>query len=318
MIPEEKYQLKGITSYIAYPKGNLKSAILEEYNEIMWKDVKLVPRYGAPDERKKETKAISFYESGALKSITLENQTKIPTSLGGIDAELLTFYETGEIDSIFPRNGQIGFGWSVEDEEQLLEKVDFYTGAGKFAVKIIGLRFYENSALKSIILWPKESIELNTPIGVLPVRIGVRFYENGALESFEPAKPLSLNTKIGTIIAFDQHAIGMDADYNSVRFNSEGELSCLCTNSDIVVINDENKNRTVIYQQLKLDLMTNELVKVPTVITFEKNEIIIDNCAKKMVFNLKNSRFLFLHDGAYMEKKCSPGSDCSGCGAACM
>lgn len=318
MVIAEKHELKGITSYTTYPSGKMKDLILNEYNEVCMGNHRFIPRYKGMDERRKDNKAISFYESGNVKSIALDERTEVLTPLGLIRAELVTFYENGAIDSIFPLNGQIGFGWSEEDEEQLLEEMEFQFPFGKVTGKIIGLRFYNSGKLKSLILWPRQRIDLKTPMGNLPMRIGFRLYEDGSLESFEPAIPVSIKTAIGTVVAFDQHAVGNDADYNSIRFYPDGSLKALSTNSDIVANRISSPERTVIYQQLKLDMISGKMVKLPIVILFEEKQVTFDNGVEKYTFSIEDSKFLFLHDGSYLEKKCSPGSDCSGCGASCM
>ncbi len=314
----EQYNLKGITSDTVYSTGELKECKLEEYNEIRVRQNTYTPRYKGADERKKDNKALSFYESGNIKSIALEEQTEIITPIGSTPAELVTFYEDGSIDSLFPCNGQLGFGWSEEDEEKLQMEQEFSLAFASFHTKIIGVRFYQSQKLKSIILWPKSNVEIQTPLGVYPVRVGLRMYEDGTLESFEPARPIALKTPIGEIIAFDQNALGMDADYNSVNFYWDGRLRSVSTNSDIVVNDRNTGERTIIYQQLRLDMISGEMVKLPIIVEFQEDKVIIDNGSEKKSFLISASKFLFLHDGSFRDKKCSPGSDCSGCGAACM
>lgn len=318
MVTTEKYGLKGIESGTTYPSGGIKSCKLAQYNEVRVRNQVFVPRYKKPDERKKDNKALAFYENGSIKSIALEERTEISTSLGVFRAELVTFYENGDIDSLFPLNGQIGFGWSEEDEEKLLEENYFTFSFAQFAEKVIGLRFYPGGKLKSLILWPGKKIQVKTALGEFPARIGFRLYENGELESFEPAVPVEISSRIGTIVAFDQNALGIDADFNSVNFYPDGSLKSVKTNSDIVINQISTGERTIIYQQLKLDNMTGKMTKVPVLILFEENEVIIDNAAEKKTFSIDDSKFLLLHDQYYMEKKCSPGSDCSGCGASCL
>lgn len=317
-IPFTWHELKGITSYTTYPSGEMKDCRLNEYNLVKMGEKFYIPRYKKMDERKKENKTMSFYENGNIKSIALEECCEVVTSVGTIKAELITFHENGAIDSVFPLNGQIGFGWSMEDEEKLLDEIDFSFPFGEFTTRIIGLRFFSDGSLKSMILWPNKRIDINTPIGTYPVRIGFRLYENGALNSFEPAGPISIETPIGRVMAFDQHAVGVDADYNSVRFYPDGTLQSLSTNSDIVVSSRSSKERVVFYQQLRLDMLTDEMIKLPIILFFHKEEVTLDNGAEKRTFLIKDTKFLFLHDGYYVEKKCSPGSDCSGCGASCM
>ena len=313
-----KHKLSGITSHTTYPSGELKDCKLDSYNEIIIGPNVYIPRYRSLDERKKDNKALAFYESGDIKSIALEQQMSIATPAGSMMAELVTFYEDGAMDSLFPLNGQIGFGWSEGDEEELLQEFECRLAFTDFREKIIGIRFYRSGKIKSIILWPKKNISIMTPLGEYPVRIGLRLYENGSLESFEPASAVPIPTVIGTIMAFDQSALGMDADYNSVRFNPDGSLLSLTTNSDIVVFDDRTGDRTAIYQQLKLEMLSSELMKLPVKIVFEDGQVSIDNGMDCHRFSVEQCRFLFLYDGSYKEKKCSPGSDCTGCGAACM
>lgn len=318
MIAIEKYNLNGIMSYTTYASGEMKDCKLDKYNEINMLNQTFIPRYKKLDERKKDNKALGFYENGSIKSIALEEQMEVATAAGLMGAELITFYEDGAIDSLFPLNGQISFGWSEEDEEKLLKEMQFEFSFASFTTKIIGIRFYGSGNIKSLILWPKRRIQINTPIGTYPVRTGLRLYEDGSLESFEPAVPITIDTSIGTIIAFDQNATGVDADFNSVRFYPDGRLKSLSTNSDIVVNRISLKERKIIYQQLRVDMLTNEMVKLPIIISFIENKVVIDNTEEKLTYPIEDSKFLFLYDGSYMEKKCSPGGDCSGCGASCM
>ncbi len=318
MMSTEKYKLLGISSYTTYESGEIKECKLNEHNILRVGNQDFIPRYSGPDERRKDNKALAFYESGNVKSIALEERTVITTSIGSIPVELLTFYEDGAVKSLFPLNGQISFGWSEEEEEKLLEEMQFDLPCASFTTKIIGARFYNSGALKSLILWSGKRIEIDTPIGRYPVRVGFRLYEDGSLESFEPAVPILIKTEIGAIMAFDQNALGMDADFNSIRFYPDGRLKALCTNSDIVINQISNAQRTIIYQQLRLDMLSNEMVKLPVIISFGEDRVEIDNGAEKQVFSISDSKFLFLYDGSYRENKCSPGSDCSGCGASCM
>lgn len=318
MIAAEKYNLKGISSFTAYASGEMKDCKLVEFNEIKVGNQRYVPEYKAGDARKRDNMAISFYEDGNIKSLALEERTEVSTVLGSIRAELVTFYEDGAFKSLFPLNGQVNFGWSEEEEEQLLEDMHFEFPFAGFTTKIIGVRFYNNGSLKSLILWPGKEIRISTPLGVYPVRIGFRLYEDGKLESFEPAVPVSINTAVGTVIAFDQNAVGIDADSNSVKFYPDSRLKSLSTNSDIVVTKISASRNTFIYRQSKPDMLTDEMVKVPVVISFHENQVTIDNTAEKHTFPIEDSKFLFIPDTGCMERKCGSCGNCSGCGAACM
>lgn len=318
MMTSEKYNLMGLSSYTTYESGQIKECKLNERNILLVGKQDFIPRYSDPDERRKDNKALAFYESGNVKSIALEERTVVTTNIGSIPVELLTFYEDGAVKSLFPLNGQINFGWSEEEEEKLLEEMQFDLPCASFTTKIIGARFYNSGALKSLILWSGKRIEIETPIGTYPVRVGFRLYEDGSLESFEPAVPVLIKTEIGAIMAFDQNALGMDADFNSIRFYPDGRLKALCTNSDIVINQISSAQRTIMYQQLRLDMLSNEMVKLPVNISFGEEQVELDNGAEKQVFSISDTKFLFLYDGSYRANKCSPGSDCSGCGASCM
>ncbi|MDR3288677.1 MAG: membrane-binding protein [Peptococcaceae bacterium] len=318
MLVSQQQALVGVTSHTAYEDGGMRECKLDGYNEIATKYGKLIPRYQGLGKREKDMRALSFHPGGALKSIYLEDQTEVETSVGVFPAELITFFASGEIDSLFPLNGQIGFGWSEEDEKQLTRVFSFDLPCGQFAARIIALRFFESGGLRSLILWPGEVIELDTPLGRLPVRIGFRLYEHGGLESLEPALPIVLKTPVGEVTAFDQHAVGIDADFNSVRFDENGKLSFLCTNSDIVVNNRISGKREIVYQHMRLDRLANKLTKVPVTLSFRDGGVTIDNGVEALARNTEECGFLCLYDGNFTEKKCSPGSDCSDCGSACI
>jgi len=109
------------------------------------------------DFEKKQLAVLSFYKSGNIKSISLEQQTEISTPIGIFPAELVTFYEDGSINSLFPLNGQISGFWSEEEEGELAQKYHFSFPFGDFYAKIIGLRFYPDGRVRSLILWPNET-----------------------------------------------------------------------------------------------------------------------------------------------------------------
>lgn len=318
MLQRNIIALKGITSTEKYEDGSLKSCIINEENQIETALGLLTPRFSPPDERKKDSKALSFYPDGVLQSIALEQQTRIETPIGGFPAELLTFHPNGALSSLFPLNGQIGFGWTEEDEGTLTELYHFSFPFGKFDTKIIGMRFYPSGKLKSLMLWPGEMVTIQAPFGEILIRNGFKLYEDGALQSFEPAYPTKLMTPVGEVMAFDHLALGIDSDFNSVKLSTGGSLVGFSTNSDIVVNNTLTKDRVLFYQQLRLEMESDKMMKLPIRITFQSTEVCLDNGVEKQSFNLTASKFLFLYDGSYQQSKCSPGSDCSNCGGNCL
>lgn len=337
MLTVETSGLKGITSFTTYDGGELKDCKLKEYNLIHTKYGDLVPQYGNPGFRKKQLAALSFYKNGKIKSISLEQQTEISTPIGILPAELVTFFEDGSINSLFPLNGQISGFWSEEEEGKLAQKLHFSFPFGDFCAKIIGLRFYPDGRVRSLILWPNERIIIDTPAGKMPVRIGFRLFEDGSIKSVEPAEPFLIETPIGSINAYDADALGIDADKNSVCFDEKGRLISLCT-FDIITVRKKNGEKEIIFPTLRPGLTT-EYEKVPIKLVFDTDTVSIgdtkatdyndntkaadynDNTktadyssdARSANYKIAECTFLIMR-GNYMEtKSCGDCSSCKGC-----
>ncbi|MEL7596806.1 MAG: hypothetical protein AAGU01_01250, partial [Clostridiaceae bacterium] len=184
--------IKGIYLMDKYPNGNIRDCVLNKPNIIKTKYGDLVAQYEDNDERRKCTLSMSFYDDGNLKSLSLQEQTKIETSLGVLKAEHITFYRNGNIKRIFPLDGKITGYWGEDDEYSLAEEFNFDFSFVKFKQKIIGISFFENEEPKSITLWPKDKVTIESPIGTVEARIGFSLYPDGKLKSFEPYKPLEI------------------------------------------------------------------------------------------------------------------------------
>lgn len=310
MLTFETSGIRGITSFTTYESSELKDCRLEEYNLISTKYGNLVPQYGDPGIRKKQLKALSFYKSGKIRSISLERQTEISTSIGTFPAELITFFENGSIESLFPLNGQISASWSEEEEGSLAQKYEFSFPFGSFSAKIIGLRFYQDGKVRSLILWPNERITIDTPAGKMSVRIGFKLFEDGNIESVEPAEPVTVKTPIGLINAYDQHALGMDADKNSLRFGRKGRLISLFTSDTIIVIKSSGE-REVICPKLRPDLMDNEYEEMPVKLLFDGDTVVINDGVKTADYKIAECTFKILRGNYRRIKNCGNCSDCS-------
>lgn len=309
MFTLEKSGIKGITSFTKYDSGELKECRIEDYNIISTKYGDLVPQYGDPGFRKKQLKALSFYKSGKIRSISLEQQTCIHTSIGIFPAELITFYEDSSIESLFPLNGQISDSWSEEEEEALAQRFEFTFPFGSFNAKIIGLRFYQDGKVRSLILWPNERITIDTPIGKMPVRIGFKLFEDGNIESIEPAEPVTVKTIIGSINVFDKNALCMDADKNSLRFDRKGKMIYLST-SDTIIVRKSNGEREITSPKLKPGLMDDEFEEVPLKLLFENDTVIINDSVKTAVYQIAECTFRTVR-GIYKKvKTCNSCLDC--------
>ncbi len=310
MLTVETSGLKGITSFTTYDGGELKDCKLKEYNLIHTKYGDLVPQYGDPGFRKKQLAALSFYKSGKIKSISLEQQTEISTPIGTLPAELVTFFEDTSINSLFPLNGQISGFWSEEEEGKLAQKLHFSFPFGDFCAKIIGLRFYPDGRVRSLILWPNERIIIDTPAGKMPVRIGFKLFEDGSIESVEPAEPFLIKTPIGSINAYDTDALGIDADKNSVRFDEKGKLTSLCT-FDIITVRKKSGEKEIIFPTLRPGLTT-EFETVPIKVIFDDGTVSIGNDAK-VFYKIAECTFLIMRGNYMKAKSCDNCSGCNSC-----
>lgn len=309
MLTLETIGFIGVTGITKYDSGELRDCRLEEYNLISTKYGNLVPQYGDPGIRRKQLKSLSFYKSGEIRSISLEQQTEISTSIGIFPAELITFFEKGSIESLFPLNGQISASWSEEEEGTLAQKFHFTFPFGSFKAKIIGLRFYQEGNVRSLILWPNERISIDTAAGKMPVRIGFKLFENGSLESVEPAEPITVKTPIGPVYAFDRNALGIDADKNSLRFDRKGRLISLFT-SDIIIIRKSSGEREIIFPKLRQGLMENEFEEVPVKLLFNYDTLIIDDGVKAEEYTIAECTFRIIRGNYKRAKNCD---NCSGC-----
>ena len=313
MITVETSGIKGITSFTTYDGGELKECKLKDYNLIGTKYGDFVPQYGNPGVRTKQLKVLSFHKNGKIKSISLEQQTEVSTSIGIFPAELVTFFEDGSINSLFPLNGQISGFWSEEEEGALAQKYDFTFPFGNFSAKIIGLRFYQDGKVRSLILWPTERITIDTPIGKIPIRTGFKLFEDGSIESVEPAVPVPVKTPIGSINAYDANALGIDADKNSLGFDRNGRLTSLAT-FDIIMARKSNGEKKVIFPKLKPGLME-EYEKVPIKLLFGDDTVTIDDGSKATDYRISESTFKITGSDYTEATNCS--IDCSNC-KGCM
>ena len=222
--------LRGVTNFASYPDGRLRSCMLCEENVIETSAGRFVPQYGDDEfgeRQKKHRSALSFHPNGTIRSAALQDPAPIRTALGDFEAELVTFHGDGAVNRLFPLNGLVNGFWTENQERALARKLDFTLPVGKFRAKVIGIHFYPGGALKSLTLWPGETIRIRTPLGEMDVRAGFSLYENGSVKSVEPARPTAIVTPLGTITAFDPDIIGMHAARNSIQFTPSGELISL-------------------------------------------------------------------------------------------
>ena len=232
-IMETRYgTLSGISNSMTYPDGSVQSCILEAENRIQTPVGEIIPQYRVAElgeRQKKYRSSLGFFENGQIKSASLDRAMPLQTPLGIFEAELVTFYENGAMNRLFPLNGQVDGYWSEKKEGEMAKVFDFDLPVGKFSAKIISLHFYPSGALKSLTLWPGQRITIATPVGPMRVRTGFSLYESGALRSVEPSVVLELATPVGRVKAFDAEMLGMNADQNSIQFSPTGTLTSVKT-----------------------------------------------------------------------------------------
>lgn len=198
----------------------------------------LTPIYEVEDHGRQKLSPVKFCSKGLIKTINLQNSTKVETSIGKISTELITFYPEGQIRRLFPLNGKLSGYWSENDEYKLAESIDIKTPLGIINAKPIYFHYYKTGELKSVTFWPKEKIILKTHIGDIEIKTGVSFYKSGKLHSLEPANPITIETPIGRIKAFDPDPIGVNGEKNSLSFHEDGTIERISTIATKVKVND--------------------------------------------------------------------------------
>jgi hypothetical protein len=189
----------------------------------------LTPNYEFDQARKKYAPSMTFHESGAIKSLRLAQVTMVPTPLGPLPAEKVTFYENGALKRLFPVDGRLSGFWSLNDEKKFNRPIELKLKFTSFRLYLSVLAFYPNGQAKSICLWPKEKLSLSLPHSgqSLPVGAGFSLYPNGQLESLEPAEPSLVATPLGPLLAHDPEATGLTADRNSLVLAPDGQIASL-------------------------------------------------------------------------------------------
>jgi len=220
--------LAGVESSSCYPDGELLGVKLAEKNTLVTHAGELVPAY-TETHRRKNKYSVEFYKSGMIKKIALNEMQKVQTPLGELPAELVMFFETGELKRIFPLDGKIGGMWSEQEEKSLAIPLMFELPFTSFTAIISGVAFYQSGVIRSITLFPGETVPIMIKYGEIIARNGFSLYESGKLESFEPSVPVRIQTPIGKLTAFDPNALGVNADINSLVFDESGRVISVTT-----------------------------------------------------------------------------------------
>lgn len=184
----------------------------------------LLPCSGASDYRKKHRCAVCFYDSGALRSVYLEEPQVLSFPSGDFQAELITFYEDGNAKRIFPLYGQISAYWSIEEESEYAPEYDFEIAGKIYRIKPECIFFYPSGKIRSITIWPSDELNIKTPAGYIKTKLGIELYESGSIRSIEPVYGTVISTPSGDIRPFRYRPVMMHAENATLRFTENGDL----------------------------------------------------------------------------------------------
>ncbi|RCX16291.1 hypothetical protein DFR58_11135 [Anaerobacterium chartisolvens] len=267
--------LEGITYLKEYAHGGVRECMVNRENRLVTKYGVLIPYYKDDEHRRKPITPIDFYDNGIIKSISLQQQTVVKTPIGDFTVEFISFYEDGSIKRILHLNGRITGYWSEENEYGMAQEFDFSFDFGKFTKKMIGICFYKSGTVKSLTLWPQDSLEVRLPFGNISVRTGIALYPEGSIKSVEPFKSVPVPTPIGSIAAFDINSVGVHGDTNSLGLYEDGRIKNLVTSFDEITVEGENGYSAVYSPALRDD--AGKTVRSPLHIQFFDGKIMIGN-----------------------------------------
>lgn len=234
---ETKYGALGPAEHVeTAPDGSLAGLVPAGLFTLDTPLGRLIPQFSTDDMRRPKVEPLLFHPNGTLRSIALEERTEVATPLGPMRAELLTFYPCGNLRRVFPLNGKLSGYWTEKEEAALIEPMTVATPAGTVTARLVGVQFHPDGALRSLTLWPGETVEADTPAGRIPVRIGLSFHRSGKLRSVEPARPVQVSTPLGMLEAFDPDALGIHGDLNSLVFGEDGSTASLATPAHTVEV----------------------------------------------------------------------------------
>lgn len=223
-----------------YSDGHVRCCIAAKRSPLDTPLGVLVPQFTANTVRKRHLPVILFHPNGMLRTLPLEAETIVPTPLGAMPAEQVTFYETGVLKRVFPLNGALNGYWTQEDETKLVRVLTLDTPLGVLQVSLVSAYFGPDGQLRSLTLWPGTTLDVDSPVGCIPTRIGVALHDAGTLDSLEPAVPVSVPTPLGPLLAYDPDAVGICGDRNSLRFRRNGALLGLSTTAHVFDVTLEN------------------------------------------------------------------------------
>ncbi|NCD25946.1 MAG: hypothetical protein EOL86_10220 [Deltaproteobacteria bacterium] len=227
-----------------YSDGQVRSCIAATSSPLDTPLGVLMPQFTANTLRKRQLPVIAFHPNGMIRTLPLEDETNIPTPIGEMPAEQVTFYEDGALKRVFPLNGALSGYWTQEDEGKLVRSLALDTPLGRIHASLVSAYFAPNGRPRSLTLWPGTTLAVPGPVGSILTRVGISWDDSGVLASLEPAGPTVVPTPIGPLVAYDSDAVGICGDRNSLRFRQNGAVLGLVTTAhafDVVLENGRTR-----------------------------------------------------------------------------
>lgn len=193
----------------------------------------------ASDLRKKYRIPVEYYPDGTVRSIYLQEPEEVTLPEGRFQAELMTFYEDGSIKRVFPLYGQLSSYWNVEDEIEDAPEYVFTINDQNISIRPQCIYFYPSGKIRSITLWPVDSITVDTPAGTVTSKLGIELYEDKTIRSIEPAFGTVLSTGFGDAKPFMVRKHMMHAEDASMKFDKDGNLASFTTLKTKVEVDGE-------------------------------------------------------------------------------
>ena len=252
-----------------YESGTPASLMCTGRHELETPYGTLVPQYEVEDFGRKEHKHVLFHPNGTVRRVPLQDAQTIETDHGPISAEMLLFYNNGALKRLFPLTGKLSGYWTEANEFALAQDLTLILPSGTITAKMISIGFYKSGSVRSITLWPGETVDIKTPAGTVNTRTGISFHEDGSIKNLEPARPTAVKTAIGTIEAFDNDPEGVSGDMNSLGFDTTDRITALCTTSSQVAVTARTGEKRVYHPTEKASLCSESVtISVPLHIEF--------------------------------------------------
>ncbi len=168
----------------------------------------------------------------------------------------------------------------------------------------------------SFTLWSGEEIVINTNVGLFPVQIGFALYESGEIKSLEPAYPIPIVTPLGNVTVYDEHAIGIESDDNSLKFDQLGNIIGFTSSYCSIAVFCEDGSKKVIAPSFAPSMTDDDAMeKIPLTVRIIGDKVVIDNGETAEEFSYAADQFVIRkeYETDFKPHSGCTGGDCSSC-----